>query len=45
MLDDESEEANVLTLRGYAALDEIEPFLDHPLNLNYCCPVKVFLST
>ena len=34
MLDDESEEANVLTLRGYAALDEIEPFLDHPLNLN-----------
>lgn len=34
VLDDESEEANVLTLRGYAALDEIEPFLDHPLNLN-----------
>lgn len=34
MLDDESEEANVLTLRGYATLDEIEPFLDHPLNLN-----------
>ncbi len=34
VLDDESEEANVLTLRGYAALDEIEPFLDYPLNLN-----------
>ena len=26
MLDDESEEANVLTLRGYTVLDEIEPF-------------------
>ena len=34
MLDDESEEANVLTLRGYTVLDEIEPFLENPLNLN-----------
>ena len=34
MLDDESEEANVLTLRGYTVLDEIEPFLESPLNLN-----------